>query len=160
MSFSFRPGPSLWSLFAQLLPQRAYDQMLPLSATIIIIKNEQYTSAFPNNNPGVAVQRQWSWSATAYFFRVFNLQWTSLIYLCSLHYHSNWIHHSLRCTYPHNTTARYGSTIIPWLDSQIIGLHSKSSHYVFTTTVLLLTRLKPVCIWLLQTDFSHLLWSQ
>lgn len=133
----FRPGPSLWSLFVQLLPQWAYDQMLPLGTTIIIIiKNEQYTSAFPNNKLGVAVQRQCFWSATACFFHVFNLQWTLLIYLHSLHYHGNWIRHSLHCTYPHNTIARYGSTIILWVDSQITGLHSKSCHYVFNTIVL------------------------
>lgn len=82
----------------------------------------------PNNKLGVAVQRQCFWSATAYFFHVFNLQWTLLIYLHSLHYHGNWIRHSLHCTYPHNTTARYESTIILWVDSQITGLHSKSCH--------------------------------
>lgn len=33
------------SLLVQLLPQQAHDQMLPLSATVII-KNEQYAIAF------------------------------------------------------------------------------------------------------------------
>lgn len=64
-------------------------------------------------------------SATADFFHVFNLQWTFLIYLHSLHYHGNWARHSLHSTHPHHTTAKSGNTIILGVDTQITGSPSK-----------------------------------